>query len=255
MDEGTRRCPRCGAAARPSSLPSVVHLLVFAALAIAMVVGVDRLWQAARDHGNAEASKDAIVGKPRKSVLVATTAAPLANPAPAADPAAPTAVPAPVAAPQVVTARTVEASESAPPANNGCAQPTAYDPQLVQDGDPSTAWRVAGDGVNQTMTLTMAQATHLTQVGLLPGYEKTDACTGAYRFKQLRRIERVTWTFDGGNTIVQTFRDEPTIQHLPVDVTATTVVITIASTIEGNGGKNLDYAAIAEVQLVGIGVR
>jgi len=118
----------------------------------------------------------------------------------------------------------------------------------VQDGNPATAWRTLGDGTGQTLQLTLPAPTHLTQVGLIPGYDKVDDCTAADRFAQMRKVTSVRWTFAGGVTIDQTFTGDRTLQLAPVDVITNTVTVEILGTTPPG---DLDYTPISEIGLVG----
>jgi hypothetical protein len=125
----------------------------------------------------------------------------------------------------------------------------SYDAANVLDGNLSTAWRAPGDGTGVTLQLTLAAPAHITQVGLVPGYAKVDLCSGFDRFPQLRRVTSVTWRFDGGVTVKQTFKDRPELQNLPVDVVSATVVVEITGV---TSDPQLDATAISEVRLVGV---
>ena len=80
------------------------------------------------------------------------------------------------------------ASATAPDSVDDAGNPTSYGAEHVLDEDPTTAWRVEGDGSGATITVTLSGPARLTQVGLIPGYAKTDATSGVDRFAQERRI-------------------------------------------------------------------
>ena len=235
IEAGDRRCWRCGHRLGVSIARPALFTVITAALAVVLIVGVNRLWAAARDRGNAE-----------KASHAATTAAPTtaaATTAPAST-AASTAPP----TPQGVHAVSVDASSQTGPGQNGCGQPTNYDPANVQDGDPTTAWRTAGDGTGQTLHFVLSGPTHLTKVGLIPGYARVDPCTQANRFDQMRKITSVMWTFDGGATKAQQFAPQAEMQTVSVDVVTTAVTVEITGTTPPGG---LDYTPISEISLTG----
>ena len=53
---------------------------------------------------------------------------------------------------------------STPPGN-----PVSYAPSNVYDQDMTTAWRCDGDGTGQKLTIDLADATKIGEVGLIPG--------------------------------------------------------------------------------------
>lgn len=132
---------------------------------------------------------------------------------------------------------------------DSCGNATSYQPLMAVDGHDDTAWMVNGDGTDASLTLTMKGPITITTVGLVPGYAKRDACSGANRFLQTRRIVEVRWTFDGAKPLTQTFDpagDKLQTTTLPAEVQATTVTITVVRTTSP-GTPPLDFTAIAEV--------
>jgi hypothetical protein len=214
----------------PSITRPAFFTIVIGVLTAVLVVGVQRLWAAAEERGNEKAHPTTTASPP------ATTAA---APAPSATAAAPP--PGPVTA-------TVQASSATGPAQNGCGQTTTYDPANVLDGDKATAWRAAGDGTGQSLQFTLAANTHLVQVGLIPGYDKIDDCSGADRFAQMRKITGVKWTFADGTSVQQSFTPDRTMQMTNVDVVTPSVLLEITGT---TGAGGLDYTPISEVSLIG----
>jgi hypothetical protein len=206
---------------------------VIGVLTAVLVVGVQRLWAAADERGNAKSKSHPT-----------PTAAPPATTAAAAPAPSATAAPPP---PGPVTA-TVQASSATGPAQNGCGQTTTYDPANVLDGDKATAWRAAGDGTGQSLQFTLGASTRLVQVGLIPGYDKIDDCSGADRFVQMRKITGVKWTFADGTSVAQSFTPDRTMQMTNVNVVTTSVLLEITGT---TGASGLDYTPISEVSLIG----
>jgi len=236
LEPDDRRCWACGRRLGPSITRPAFYTLVVAGLAFVLVVGVNRLWAAAQERGDAEDARKhaaATVVTTVPTTAVAVTTVPGATTVPP--------VPQPVKA-------TVAASAQTGAAQNGCGETTSYDPANVQDGDPSTAWRTQGDGTGQTLQLTLAAPTHLTQVGLIPGYDKIDSCTAADRFAQMRKVTGVRWTFADGTSVEQTFTPDRTMQMKAVDVVTPTVTVEILGTTPAG---ELDYTPISEIALVG----
>jgi hypothetical protein len=108
-----------------------------------------------------------------------------------------------------------------------------------------------GDGGGQYLEFTLRDGAEVSTVGLVPGYAKVDACSGNDRFTDMRRIAQVTWSFDGGEELVQDLDvDSPTMQtiDLPEPVAASKVRMTIQLTTDP-GTAGFDYAPVSEVTL------
>lgn len=96
-------------------------------------------------------------------------------------------------------AATCQAGSSVDAAGN----PTTYEPANAYDSNLTTAWRCNGSGKGQRLTVTLPEETKIAEVGLVPGYAKTDPASGANRYAENNRITRVRWTFDDGSSFVQ----------------------------------------------------
>lgn len=161
-------------------------------------------------------------------------------------------------APQGVGPR-VDLAESATFTAPGTAPPTqdfdgnlvAYEASQMGDGNPATTWRTPGDASGQSVTITLAQAGVINRVGLVNGYAKKVA--GVDWYPNNRRILGVTWAFDDGSSVDQTFAERPAMQMLKVPPVETgTVTLTITSvTPPGAGPLGRDYTAISEIALMG----
>lgn len=237
----------CRRRVRDTLARPVLWLLVTAALAGALVVGVKRVQEMARERGEIEAARD-LAPKPSKGgrVVIAPLVTAASVPS-AGGAAAPSTTVAPIAQPMQLGV--VEASAASPPAQNGCGEQVTYQASQVSDGSPETAWRVAGDGRAASLTVSLAAPGRVTAVGLIPGYDKIDRCTNADRFLQLRRVIKVRWKFDDGSAVEQTFQDARTLQVVQVDVTTARIVIEILAT---SGGPELDFTAVSEVRVFGV---
>jgi hypothetical protein len=142
------------------------------------------------------------------------------------------------------------ASATAPDNVDGAGNQTTYEAGNLLDDDPSTAWRVEGNGRGVTITFTLPGPFHLTEVGLIPGYAKIDPANGTDRFTQERRISRVRWRFDDQTSVTQDLDDAPEMQRTTVDVDTTSVVLEIVRT-GAPGDPDFDYTAISDVSLTG----
>lgn len=140
---------------------------------------------------------------------------------------------------------------TAPPTTDLDGTLVAYEAGQMGDGDPRTAWRTAGDASGRTITVTLTEPGVVTRVGLLNGYAKQ--VSGVDWYPNNRRILSVTWGFDDGTSVEQTFAERPAVQRLKVPPVQTgTVTITITSvTPPGTGDLGRDYTAISEVSIIG----
>ena len=152
--------------------------------------------------------------------------------------------------------RQVAASVSAPPqapdAVDGAGNPVSYPASNMLDDDPSTAWRMVGDGSGSDITVSLDQSRTVTSLGMINGYAKTDSSTGTDRYSQERQITQVTWTLDNGQTVTQqlTNSTSPQLIDLNTPTSASSVTLHIDSTT-GPGDPHFDFTAISEVVVNG----
>jgi hypothetical protein len=142
-----------------------------------------------------------------------------------------------------------EASDTASDSVDDAGNPVSYNAANLLDSDPSTAWRVEGSGQGAGVGIRLPAPARITQVGLIPGYAKTDPASGKDRFRENRRIRAVRWHFSDGTVIGQRFQDRPTMQRTTVKVTASWVLVEIVTTLPGD--PDHDYTAISEISLAG----
>ncbi|WP_297617945.1 hypothetical protein [Nocardioides sp.] len=151
----------------------------------------------------------------------------------------------------LATGAAVAVPDTAPPTTDFDGNLVAYEASQMVDGNPTTTWRMAGDATGQAVTLTLAEPRVVSRVGLVNGYSKQVA--GVDWYPNNRRILAVTWGFEDGTTVEQTFAERPGLQRLKVPPVLTgTVTITITSvTPPGSGNLGRDYTAISEVAISG----
>lgn len=233
---GERRCVACGKRLRGGRLGSLTWLVLVGLLVGGVVVATRSLWEAADEQGRLEVVRDAQPRprKPRATTTTSTTMPPITTT---------------IAMPTFVRAAAVTATNTAKETRNTCGDRLSFEPEHVQDSDLTTAWRVKGNGVGESITLALPWPIRLKQAGLLPGYAAVDACSGTDRFTQQRRVTKVRWEFDGGVVIEQEFEDVPQLQTIPVDVITSTVRVTILATTKK---APTDFTAISEIQLLGL---
>ena len=113
-----------------------------------------------------------------------------------------------------LTPASVEASCQSPNSNEADGSVVTYEPSLVLDDDPSTAWRCPGNGEGERLTLTLAAPSTVSKVALVPGYAKTDPSDETDRYAQNRRLTKVRWVFDDGVSIEQELDPSTRIRDL-----------------------------------------
>jgi hypothetical protein len=150
--------------------------------------------------------------------------------------------------------------DTAPPNQDVRGRPVRYDSDQMFDGDPSTAWRMPGDGTDALLTIRLAEPTQVRRVGLVNGYAKEDVDPGGRTvrwYPRNRRITRVTWSFDDGSIVKQRLRQRPTMQTVRVDREVTRTIrlrlVDVTAPMPGRLGRN--YTAISEIRINGAPVR
>ncbi|HEX5771599.1 MAG TPA: hypothetical protein VFY11_11595 [Nocardioidaceae bacterium] len=132
---------------------------------------------------------------------------------------------------------------------DAAGNPVTYQPARAHDSDLTTAWRCDGSGVGQRITLELPRQQALAEVGLVPGYAKTDPANGVDRYAENNRITRVRWRFDDGATFVQRMSADPgdrSMRTMRIPVTETSrVVIEILGSQRGPR----DTVAISEIRV------
>ena len=92
------------------------------------------------------------------------------------------------------------ASCTAPAGRDASGDEVNYDANNLTDGIADTTWRCGGAALGKTITLKLSDRTAIGEVGLIPGYAKTDPATGDDRYAENNRVTRVRWTI--GDTVV-----------------------------------------------------
>lgn len=146
-----------------------------------------------------------------------------------------------------VTAST--ASCIAPASVDAAGNEVTYEPALARDGDLTTAWRCPGSGVGESITLQLPQELQVAELGLVPGYAKTDPRSGADRYAENNRITLVRWTFPNGTTVEQELDGSPDNREMQTirihPVLAREVVLEVLASTPGRRNT----IAVSEVTL------
>jgi hypothetical protein len=83
---------------------------------------------------------------------------------------------------------------TSPPGRDASGGKVSYAAANLTDGVADTTWRCDGNAVGKKITLRLPGKTAIGEVGLIPGYAKTDDASGADRYAQNNRVTRVRWT-------------------------------------------------------------
>ena len=124
----------------------------------------------------------------------------------------------------------------------------SYDAGNLTDGVADTTWRCNGSAVGQRITLTLGKDVAIGQVGLIPGYAKTDEKSKEDRFAENNRITRVRWTI-GNTKVVQKMSGSPTDRDLQLVRVPRTTTETVTLEILAVRKGPRDTTAISEIQL------
>jgi hypothetical protein len=137
---------------------------------------------------------------------------------------------------------------TSPPGEDASGEKVSYAAANLTDGVADTTWRCDGDAVGEKITLRLPEKTSIGEVGLIPGYAKTDDATGDDRYRENNRVTRVRWTI-GDVEVVQRMKGSPDDRSLRLlrvpRTSADEVQLEILAVAKGPR----DTTAISEVQL------
>jgi hypothetical protein len=144
-----------------------------------------------------------------------------------------------------------EAPSTSPDGVDGAGRRTTYVAANMLDADPTTAWRMDGDGTGAVLTFTLDQPRPITQLALVNGFAKTDPATGDDRYIQERRILRVSW-FVGGRGYQQLLTDGVRqLQWISIPRVQTATVQLRIDAVTEPGDPDFDKTAISDVLIAG----
>jgi hypothetical protein len=151
---------------------------------------------------------------------------------------------------------TVEVPATAPPNLDVAGNQVRYEGRNMLDGVPETCWRMPGDGTGSEITITLAEPTTITSVGLINGYAKTATGAGGSTldwYRGNRRVLAVEWSFDDGTVIEQELGETRDLQSVDAgSVTTSTVRIRLLQVSKpGRGPAARNYTPISDVAIVG----
>ena len=148
-----------------------------------------------------------------------------------------------------VSVDAIAADCMAPPGTDSAGRKVTYVPQNAVDGRSQTAWRCTGTGVGQKLTLRLSGDTDIAQVGLVPGYAKTDPESGVDRYAENNRITRVRWILGDGVTVVQRLDPDASTRAMQVLRVPRTTTDTVVLEILGVRHGPRNTTAISEISL------
>jgi hypothetical protein len=148
-----------------------------------------------------------------------------------------------------VTATVAQASCESDPSRDASGERVTYEPDFAVDDDPESAWRCPGDGVNESLVLDLGGSIRVAEVGLVPGYAKTDPADDTDRYAENRRLTAVRWRFDDGTTVEQELDPDPDsrdLQTMRIPPVATTrLVLEIVTSSDGDR----DTVAVSDLRI------
>ena len=80
------------------------------------------------------------------------------------------------------------------PRKDASGAKVSYAAANLTDGVADTTWRCDGTAIGKKIILALPDKTAIGEVGLIPGYAKTDDATGDDRYAENNRVTRVRWT-------------------------------------------------------------
>ena len=141
-----------------------------------------------------------------------------------------------------------EAACTSPPGVDASGARVSYAAANLTDGVADSTWRCDGTAVGEKITLTLNGKQPIGEVGLIPGYAKTDPTSKADRYAENNRVTRVRWTI-GDTVVVQRLEDAPQDRSLRLlrVPRSTTDSVGLEILAVAKGARNT--TAISEVEL------
>ena len=141
-----------------------------------------------------------------------------------------------------------KASCTSPQGLDAAGAEVSYEAANLTDGVADTTWRCDGTAVGEKITLKLPDDLAIGEVGLIPGYAKTDEASGVDRYAENNRVKRVRWTI-GDTVVVQKIKTKPSdrsLRLLRVPRTETDEVVLEILAVK-KGPRNT--TAISEIQV------
>ena len=148
-----------------------------------------------------------------------------------------------------VAATVVEASCESDSSRDATGARVTYEPDLAVDDDPESAWRCPGDGVDESLVLDLGGSLRVAEVGLVPGYAKTDPADGTDRYAENRRLTMVRWRFDDGTTVEQELDPDPANRELQTTRMPPTATSRLVMEIVASSDGSRDTVAVSDLRI------
>jgi hypothetical protein len=148
-----------------------------------------------------------------------------------------------------VAATVVEASCKSDSSRDATGARVTYEPDMAVDDDPESAWRCPGDGVDESLVLDLGGSVRVAEVGLVPGYAKTDPADGTDRYAENRRLTIVRWRFDDGTTVEQELDPDPANRDLQTTRMPPTATSRLVMEIVASSDGSRDTVAVSDVRI------
>jgi hypothetical protein len=150
---------------------------------------------------------------------------------------------------KAVSVDAISADCTAPPSSDSAGHKVTYVPENTIDDKADTAWRCPGTAVGQVLTLRLGGAVDVGEVGLVPGYAKTDPVSGVDRYAENNRITRVRWTLADGVSVVQRLDPDPSSRALQLLRVPRTTTDTITLEILGVKRGPRNTTAVSQIRV------
>ena len=212
-------------------IAALVCLVVVLALGLAIAVGAILGAGSSSDTASQSATIAASTPTTTPAAESTTTSTALDRAASTATSSAAGAVLAPV---EPLSPASVVATESLRDQVVECEGTVTHGPSNLFDGVAATAWSTDGDGTGEIVTVDLGREFEVTQVGIVPGYDKFGGCDQSDRFAANGRVAEVVWRFDDGTEVPQQFEDGRDLQTIQVDTQTQTVRMEVVATIPGS---------------------
>jgi len=126
-----------------------------------------------------------------------------------------------------------------------------YDPRMMLDGDPETAWNARWeDDVDAWLKIYLREEAQVAEISLIPGYAKLSHPKFGNIFRMNHRIKDVEIEFPSGRTLKHRFSDSSRLQAVQVDPPELCTDFTIHIRSIYKGEKWTDIC-ISELEIAG----
>jgi hypothetical protein len=148
-----------------------------------------------------------------------------------------------------VTVTVVDASCQSDASRDASGTEVTYEAAFAVDAQPDSAWRCPGDGAGETLVLDLGGSVRVAELGLVPGYAKTDPTDNTDRYAENRRLTAVRWRFDDDTTIEQQLDPDAELRDLQTMRIPVTTTQRIAMEIVSSSDAPRDTVAVSDLRV------